>query len=107
MAKPWNRKTRREMSRYGLGQKVMEEQFDKIRSATKEAAYTNAFAAMLLALHQMHGFGYKRIRAVAVQTIRNINGSMCASELVEQLKAATGFDVNEPLRDDEVGMEVE
>lgn len=60
-----------------------------------------------MALHQIHGFGYKRIRAIAVQTIRNINNSMCAAELVEQLKAATGFDVEEPLRDDEVGMEVE
>ena len=107
MAKPWNRKTRREMSRYGIGQKLLNEQYDAVRSTTLVDAYTNAFAAMLLALHQIHGFGYKRIMAIAVQTIRNINNSMCASELAEQLKQATGFDVNEPLRDDEVGMEVE
>lgn len=107
MAKPWNRNTRRQMSRYGIGQKVLNEQYDVVRSTTRIDAYTNAFAAMLLAVHRIHGFGYKRIRAIAVQTIRNINGSMCASELVEQLKAATGFDVNEPLRDDEVGLEVE
>ena len=107
MAKPWNRKTRREMSRYGIGQKVLNEQYDAVRSATRIDAYTNAFAAMLLALHQIHGFGYKRIRAIACQTIRNINKSMCASELAEALKTATGFDVNEPLQDDEVGMEVE
>lgn len=107
MAKPWNRKTRREMSRYGIGQKLLNEQYDQVRSTTRIDAYTNAFAAMLLALHQIHGFGYKRIRAVAVQTIRNINDSMCATELAERLKAATGFDVNEPLRDDEIGLEVE
>ena len=107
MAKPWNRKTRREMSRYGIGQKVLNEGFDKVRSATKNNAYNNAFSAMLLALHQLHGFGYKRIRAVAAQTIRNINNSMCATELVETLKKATGFDVEEPLRDDEVGLEVD
>lgn len=107
MAKPWNRKTRREMSRYGIGQKLLNEQYDAVRSTTRVDAYTNAFAAMLLALHQIHGFGYKRTRAIAVQTIRNINNSMCASELAEALKTATGFDVNEPLQDDEVGMEVE
>lgn len=107
MPRNWNRKTRREMSRYGIGQKVLNEQYDIVRSTTRKDAYNNAFAAMLLALHQIHGFGYKRIRAIAVQTIRNINDSMCASELVEKLIQETGFDVNEPLRDDEVGMEVE
>lgn len=107
MAKPWNRKQRREMSRYGIGQKVLNEQYDKVRSESRIDAYKNAFSAMLLALHQIHGFDYKRIRAIAVQTIRNINATMCASELMEQLKTATGFDVDEPLHDDEIGMEVE
>lgn len=102
-----NRAGRRQMSRYGIGQRVMETALDEVRSQTRIDAYTNAFAAMLMALHQIHGFGYKRIRAVAVQTIRNINESMCASELVEKLIQETGFDVEEPLRDDEVGMEVE
>lgn len=102
-----NRAGRRQMSRYGIGQRVMETALDEARSQTRIDAYTNAFAAMLLALHQLHGFGYKRIRAVAVQTIRNINESMCATELAERLKAATGFDVHEPLRDDEIGLEVE
>lgn len=102
-----NRAGRRQMSRYGIGQRVMETALDEVRSQTRIDAYTNAFAAMLLALHKIHGFGYKRIRVVAVQTIRNINNSMCASELVEKLIQETGFDVNEPLRDDEVGMEVE
>lgn len=111
MAKKWNRKTRREMSRYGIGQKIIAQavdtSFDKVRNEVRQDAYNNAFAAMLLALHQIHGFGYKRVRAVAVQTIRNINATDCASELLEQLKAATGFDVEEPLHDDELGMEVE
>ena len=85
----WNRKTRREMSRYGIGQKMLNEQYNKVRSETREDAFNNAFAAMLLALHQLHGFGYKRVRAIAVQTIRNINNTLCATELIEMLKSST------------------
>lgn len=107
MAKHQNRKTRRTLSRYGIGQKVLEEQYDIVRNTTRDNAYNCAFSAMLLAIRQIHGFGYKRIHRIAKQTIPNINNSMCASELVAQLIEETGFDVNEPLRDDEVGMEVE
>ena len=107
MAKPWNRKQRREMSRYGIGQKLLNEQFDKVSTETRDITYSYAFSAMLLALRQVHGWGYKRIRAIAVQTVRNINNSMCASELVERLKKETGFDVEEPLPEDEIGLEVE
>lgn len=107
MAKPWNRKTRREMSRYGIGQKVLNEEYDKVRNATRTSAYNSAFAAMLLALHHIHGFGYQRLHRIAKQTILNINDSMCASELVEQLKRETGFDVLKPILEDEVGLEVE
>ena len=107
----WNRKTRREMSRYGIGQKIIaqavDNSLDKVRNEVRLDAYNNAFSALLLALHQLHGFGYKRVRAVAVQAIRNINGTDCATELMEKLKAATGFDVEEPLHDNEIGMEVE
>ena len=103
----WNRKTRRQTSRYGIGQKLLDEHYDKVRSETRLDAYNNAFAAMLLALNQIHRFGYKRIHAVAVQTIRNINETDCATQLIEMLKAATGFDVEEPLMDDEVGIGVE
>ena len=103
----WNRKTRRQTSRYGIGQKLLDDHYDKVRSETRMDAYNNAFSAMLLALNQMHGFGYKRIRAVAVQTIRNIKETDCATQLIEMLKIKTGFDVTEPLMDDEVGMEVE
>ena len=107
MAKPWNRKQRREMSRYGIGQKMLDEQYDKVRSSTRDDAYRNAFAAMLLALHEIHGFGYKRIKAVAVKTIKNIYGVLCAEELIEKLKKETGFDVEEPLEEYESGMDVE
>jgi hypothetical protein len=107
MDKPWNRKTRREMSRYGIGQKVLNEQYDVVRKTTQDNAYNYAFSAMLLALRQIHGFGYKRIHRIAKQTIININDSMCVSELVEQLKRETGFDVMKPILEDGAGMEVE
>lgn len=107
MAKPWNRKKRREMSRCGIAQKALEEQYDLVRTTTRTDAYNYAFSAMLLALHQIHGFGHKRIHAVAVKTIENINGSLCVTELIEQLKEETGFDVLKPLLKDRAGMEVE
>lgn len=111
MAKNWNRKTRRELGRYGIGQKIIaqavDNSLDKVREDTRRDAYNNAFAAMLLALHQIHGFGYQRVRRVAIKTLNNINSTFCASELIEMLKAATGFDVEEPIMEDELGMEVE
>lgn len=107
MAKHQNRKTRRALSRYGIGQKVLEEQYDIVRNTTRDNAYNYAFSAMLLAIRQIHGFGYKRIHRIAKQTILNINNSMCVSELVEQLKKETGFDVMKPILEDGAGMEVE
>lgn len=111
MAKNWNRDTRRKMGRYGIGQKIIaqavDNSLDKVREEVRRDSYNNAFAALLLALHQLHGFGHKRIHAVAVQTIRNLNNTLCATELIEMLKAATGFDVEEPLDENELGMEVE
>lgn len=107
MSRNWNRKQRREMSRYGIGQKVLNEQYDVVRKTTQDNAYNYAFSAMLLALRQIHGFGYKRIHRIAKQTILNINNSMCVTELVEQLKAETRFDVMKPILEDGAGMEVE
>lgn len=107
MASQWNRKKRRAMNRCGIAQKALEEQYDKVCSSTRDDAYNTAFSAMLLAIHQLHGFGHKRIRQIAVQTIHNINESLCATELIEQLKRETGFDVLEPLGEDKAGMEVE
>ncbi len=103
-----NRNGRRLLkNKHGLTPKMLDDLYDKVRSETRRDAYNNAFAGMLLALNQLHGFGYKRIRAVAVKTLQNINGTTCATELIEDVKAATGFDVEEPLLDDELGMEVE
>lgn len=103
-----NRNGRRLLkNKHGLTEKVLNDMYDKVRSETRRDAYNNAFAAMLLSLHQLHGFGYKRIHAVAVQTIRNLNNTLCATELIEMLKSATGFDVEEPITDEMLGMEVE
>lgn len=102
-----NRHERRQMSRYGIGQQVLKDAFAAQYQKTQRDAYNNAFAAMLLVLAEEKGYRYKRIREVAVKTIRNINATMCAQELIDKLKALTGFDVNEPLNDNECGMEGE
>lgn len=103
-----NRNGRRLLkNKHGLTPQMLDDMYDKVRAETRRDAYNNAFAGMLLALHQLHGFGYKRIRAVAVKTLQNINGTTCATELIEAVKDATGFDVEEPILDDELGMEVE
>lgn len=100
-----NRKGRRTLSRYGLGEKTLKESFDAQWQRCQRDAYNNAFAGMLLVLAEEYGYRYKRIRNVAVKTIRNINGTFCASELIDRLKKLTGFDVNEPLNDNECGMQ--
>lgn len=89
MSRNWNRKQCRQMSRYGIGQKVLNEQYDVVRDTTRDNAYSYAFSAMLLAIRQIHGFGYKRIHRIAKQTIININESMCASELIWEQNSGT------------------
>lgn len=106
-----NRKKRRQMSRYHIGQGVVknavDDAMDNYIPIVRRDAYQNAFASMLLALHQLCRFDYNMIRKIAVKTLQNINSTECATQLVEALKEATGFDVDETITDDELGMEVE
>lgn len=98
----WNRKTRRQMSRYGIGQKQMEIEFDATWKRAEEAASRFAFAGMIKALVDKFGFPKEQLHDLAVETMRNINGATCASALVDMVKADTGFDVDEPLDEFEV-----
>ena len=93
------------MSRHDIGQQALHDAFKEQWQKCQRDAYNNAFAAMLLVLAEEQGYRYKRIRNIAVKTIRNINGTLCATELIDRLKKLTGFDVNEPLNDNECGME--
>lgn len=106
-----NRNTRRRLSQNGEIEKIIkntvDELMDEVRKTTRNDAYRNAFAALLLACVQIAEFDAVMVRRVAVKTLKNIEATECATELVNQLKDATGFDVDEPLMEHANGMEVE
>ena len=106
-----NRNTRRRLSQNGEIEKIIkntvDELMDEVRETTRHDAYRNAFASLLLACVQIAGFDAVMVHKVAVKTLRNINETKCATELVNALNDATGFDVDAPLDDHMSGMEVE
>lgn len=106
-----NREIRRKLSQNGEIEKIVaravDECMDEVREATRHDAYRNAFAAMLLACYKVAFFDYIMIHKVAAETLRYINDTECATELVGMLKDATGFDVDAPLDEHMEGMEVE
>lgn len=97
MAEVWNRKQRRKMSKYGIGQDALNQGIDAAWKAAEESASRTAFAGMILALYQEFDFPADRIHDLAVETMKRINGALCASELVDTVKRLTGFDVDQPL----------
>ncbi len=97
MAEVWNRKQRRKMSRYGIGQDALNQGIDAAWKRAEESTYRAAFAAMILALYQVYHFPKECITDLARETMKRINGADCASQLVDAVKQATGFDVDEPL----------
>lgn len=97
MAEVWNRKQRRKMARYGIGQEALNKGIDEALRRGEENASRTAFAGMILALYQEFDFPADRIHDLAVETMKRINGAFCASELVDKVKNLTGFDVDEPL----------
>lgn len=104
MPEQWNRKQRRKMARYGIGQQALDRGIDEAWRKAEENTYRAAWAGMILALNEHFGFPADRIHDLAVETMKNINGSSCPSELVDLCKARTGFDVDEPLDSFEVNM---
>jgi len=106
MAQQWNRATRRKMSRYGLGQQEMDRKLEATWKAAEENTYRIAWSAMILALYERFGFPRDILHDLAVETMKNVNGAACASELVDRCKEKTGFDVDEPLDEFEVNMDL-
>lgn len=98
----WNRATRRRMSKFGLGEQEMQKRLAETWEKSEENAERFAFAGMILALVQKFGFPADQVHDLAVETMRNIHGGFCASQLVDKVKELTGFDVDEPLDDFEV-----
>lgn len=99
MPEVWNRKQRRKMSRYGIGQDALNQGIDAAWKRAEESASRTAFAGMILALYQEFDFPADRIHDLAVETMKRINGAFCASELVDKVKELTGFDVDQPLEE--------
>lgn len=99
MPEVWNRKQRRKMSRYGIGQDALNQGINAAWKRAEESASRTAFAGMILALYQEFDFPADKIHDLAVETMRRINGAFCASELVDKVKELTGFDVDQPLEE--------
>ena len=95
----WNRKTRRQMSKFGIGKEMLDEEIDKVRIAVAEHTSRQAFAAMMLALHEHFDFPSDKLQELAIETMKNVNGGLCATELVERVKEKTGFDVDNPMEE--------
>lgn len=98
-----NREIMRILSQNGEIKKIV----DKVREDTRRDAYRKAFAAMLLACHNLAFLNNAMIRSVVVEALRYIDNTECATELVGMLKDATWFDVDAPLDEHMEGMEVE
>ena len=90
------------MSRLGIGQKLVEEQLEKAQSEAREYATRNAFASLMLALHQDFGFDADQLHRLAVASVNNINKYLGPSDMVARLKKLSGFDVDEPIPEDEL-----
>ena len=93
----WNRSTRRQMSRYGIAQERLQEEYVKAAQTAAENAFRGAAAGMMLALHEHFNFPNSDLKQLAIETMANVNGALCVSELVERCKDVTGYDVDEPL----------
>ena len=95
MAEKWNRKKRREMSRYGIGQEMMQEEFEKYFEQKQEYDYKYAWASAFAAVHELFGADERTLKRLAILTLKYQYESLCAEELIQELKDRTGFDVNQ------------
>ena len=102
LPKQWNRQTRRQMGRLGIGQKIVEEQMEKAQKDARTYAFREAWGGMMLALHKDFGFDREMLHRLAVCTLNNINHSLCPQDMISELRTLTGFDINEPIPEDEL-----
>lgn len=101
-----NRKTRRELSRYGIGQQVLEDAARPLINKTKTMAYRLSFGGMMLVLHRDYGFNKEQLDKLAEETVKIIQNSLTPTELRDTLLERTGFDVDEPIEADRLGLEL-
>lgn len=101
-----NRRQRRQLSRYGLGQQMMDEAATKLMNNTKTMAYRLAFGGMMKALADHWGFGKEQLDELAIYTVQNINTAVTPTDLRDELLELTGFDVDRPIEAEKIGIEV-
>lgn len=95
MARQWNRKQRREMSRYGIGQQVVESTFEKEFHKKQDYDYRFAWSSMMAALVELHGFNKNQLQDIAKRTVDIRNNALCPEELIQDIKDKTGFDMHQ------------
>lgn len=93
MARQWNRKQRREMSRYGIGQKVVEDTFKNELSKRQDYDYRFAWSSMISAMIELCGFNKNQLQRIAARTVEIRNNALCPEELIQDIKDKTGFDM--------------
>ena len=99
----WNRAQRRTLSRYGIGEKRMHEEFEKEHNKTREYAYYNAWASMFMALvDRFPALTGADLHSIAVDTMEYVNGLETPQELAQRLLDRTGFDIREKPSDSEL-----
>ena len=101
-----NRRQRRKLSRFGIGQKVLEEATLPLINKTKTMAYRMAFGGMMLALHNDYGFELQQLEDLAIKTVMIIQNSLTPTEIRDTLLEKTGFDVDKPIEADRLGLEI-
>ena len=101
-----NRQQRRQLSRYGLGQQVMNEAATKVFNQAKTMAYRLAFGGMMKALNEHYEFNGEKLEELAVYTVQNIMNALTPTDLRDELLDKTGFDVDKPIEAEKLGIEI-
>ena len=99
----WNRAKRRKLSQYGLGEQMMQEEFEKQFVRVREYDYQNAWVSMMLALIDRYpALGAPDIlHSIGVDTLEYSGGIAPPDELADILQERTGFDIRERPEDSE------
>ena len=93
----WNRSYRRQMSRYGIGEQRMKEEFEKGYRNAQNYAYRNAWTSMMLAICDRFPeyANPDMLHSIAIDTMEYSDGLRPPAELEELLLEKSGFDITE------------
>lgn len=77
-------------------EKAVNAAFDDEMNRVSRHCYNFAWAAMLTAIHERYGADRNELQRIAARTVDIRNNALCAEECAADLKAATGFDIDQP-----------